>query len=341
VESLVSSKKSRARRKRTLERRAEPFEFAEQWVSPGSIKRVDVPVARLPTGNWVYLSVIVAHGHQPGPTIWLSGAIHGDELNGVVIVDEIVRSIKPKTLSGTVLAVPIVNAFGLIQGSRYLPDRRDLNRMFPGSKRGSLGSRLAHLLSRLVIARAEFGLDFHTGSGGRTNLPQIRCNLDDPAVRKLALAFGAPVVIHSGLRDGSLRAHAASMNKPVLVFEGGEANRLDDDAIGKGLTGARQVMASVGMTEPLSVRPPAHKTQFFRSNSWVRAGRSGFCRLSVHLGQPVFVGQAFGAIVDPATGKRAPLKTKRSGTVIGRATEGLVTAGDAIINVAHEQDSDE
>ncbi len=333
---MASPKRAAERRAEALPR-AEPFSFADQTIAPGTTKRIDVPVARLPTGNWVYLSVVVAHGSRRGPTIWLSGAVHGDELNGVVIVDEVIRTLKPKKLSGTVLAVPIVNAFGLIQGSRYLPDRRDLNRMFPGSKRGSLGSRLARLLTDLVITPAEFGLDFHTGSGGRTNLPQIRCNLDDPATATLARAFGTPVVIHSGLRDGSLRAHAASMGKPMLVFEGGEANRLDDTAISAGLAGAQRVMTFAGMTEVSSITPPSQATEFFRSSSWVRAGRSGFCRLSVQLGQSVVEGQSFGTVIDPATGKRAPLKSKTTGIVIGRATEGLITAGDAVIHVASER----
>jgi predicted deacylase len=136
------------------------LDFNGTTVAPGQLLRVEVPIARLPTGTWLGLPVVVIHGARSGPTLWLSGAVHGDELNGVMIVDELVQRLDPLSLSGTLLAVPVVNGFGLIQGSRYLPDRRDLNRCFPGSPRGSLGSRLAHLLSRLVIAPSDFGIDF-------------------------------------------------------------------------------------------------------------------------------------------------------------------------------------
>ncbi len=311
----------------------EPFRFSNDLVLPGTLARIEVPVARLPTGNWLSLPVVVIHGARRGPVIWLSAAVHGDELNGVVIVDEVVRQLDPTELSGTVLAVPIVNAFGLIQGSRYLPDRRDLNRLFPGSKRGSLGARLANLFSELVIERAEFGIDFHTGSGGRSNLPQVRCNLDDPATRKLAGVFGAPVALHAALRDGSLRAHAAKLGKPTLLFEAGEANRLDYEAIELGVAGSLRVLSAAGVRLRGS-RKPKHPTQFFRSSSWVRTNRSGFCHLEVELGDWVISGESYGTIINPAVGSRTPLKTKTTGVVIGKATEGLVTRGDAVIHVA-------
>ncbi len=310
-----------------------PFQFADHVVLAGMLTRIEVPVARLPTGNWLPLPVVVIHGASPGPVVWLSAAVHGDELNGVVIVDELVRQLDPMEVAGTVIAVPIVNAFGLIQGSRYLPDRRDLNRLFPGSKRGSLGARLANLFSELVIERAEFGLDFHTGSGGRSNLPQVRCNLDDPKTRRLAGVFGAPVALHAALRDGSLRSHAAKLGKPTLLFEAGEANRLDSEAIQLGVAGSLRVLSDIGV-RPAGARKAKHPTQFFRSSTWVRTNRSGFCQLEVELGDWVIAGESFGTIINPALGARTPIKTRTTGVVIGKATEGLVTRGDAVIHVA-------
>jgi predicted deacylase len=279
------------------------------------------------------LPVVVVRGERPGPTIWLSAALHGDELNGVVIVDEIVRRIDPRTLAGTVLAVPLVNAFGLIQGSRYLPDRRDLNRCFPGSKRGSLGARLAHLLSETVIARSDLGIDFHTGSAGRVNLPQVRCDLSDPRVQELAVVFGAKVALHAGLRDGSLRSHAVKLGKPTLLYEGGEANRLDDMAIEAGIAGALRVMNHAGML-PGTTPPPAETTQMYKASTWIRAHRSGLCRLAIGLGARVEPGLNVGKIVDPSLGTRTSVRIKTEGVVIGRATNGLVTAGDALLHVA-------
>lgn len=314
------------------------FEFAGNVVPAGTIARIEQPVARLPTGTWVSLPVMVMVGARPGPVVWLSAAVHGDELNGVVVVDELVRLMDPQQMSGVVLAVPVVNAFGLIQGSRYLPDRRDLNRLFPGSKRGSLGARLANLFTELVIERAELGVDFHTGSGGRENLPQIRCNLDDPKTRSLAGVFGAPVALHSALRDGSLRAHAANLGKPVLLFEAGEAGRLDDEAISMGVAGTLRVLAAVGVLNS-PPRAARHPTQLFRTSSWVRANRSGFCRLEVELGDWVVAGDSFGSIINPAQGSRHPIRTRCTGVVIGKTTEGLVTAGDAVIHVAETDDA--
>ncbi|MEO8181868.1 MAG: succinylglutamate desuccinylase/aspartoacylase family protein [Deltaproteobacteria bacterium] len=280
------------------------------------------------------LPVIVMHGATSGPTLWLSGAVHGDELNGVMIVDELVQRLDPGMLSGTVLAVPVVNGFGLIQGSRYLPDRRDLNRCFPGSKRGSLGARLAYLLSRLVIARCDLGIDFHSGSDGRHNLPQIRCDLNDERTRRLALAFGAPLALHAGARDGSLRGHAMTLGKPVLSYEGGEANRLDDAAIRAGVYGTLRVMAKVGLLTKSQVKPPRRRTRLLVSSSWVRATRSGFCRMKVRLGVAVKVGELIAQIVDPALGTRTSVKSTRAGIAIGKAVDSLVTAGDALLHVA-------
>ncbi len=325
-------------KRRVREAPIPPFVFADHLIAPGKTQRFEVPVARLPTGTFMSLPMVVMHGARPGPTLWLSAALHGDEINGVIIVDELVRRLQPAQLSGTVLAVPVVNVFGLIQGSRYLPDRRDLNRCFPGSKRGSLGSQLAHLLSELVIERSDVGIDFHTGSGGRMNLPQIRGDLDDPRVVKLARAFGAPAVVHSAVRDGSLRAHAIQLGKPVLLYEAGEANRLDDAAIQSGIDGSLRVMASIGMIQE---RPERSKDRVraFRSRFWIRAPRSGFLRMSVKLGDAVQAGQVIALVVDPALGTRTPIKTKKAGVLIGQAADGLATAGDAIAHIAENPQS--
>ena len=313
---------------------AKAFDFNGTPIAPGQLARLEVPVARLPNGTWLALAVMVMHGVKRGPTMWLSGAVHGDELNGVMIVDQLVQRLDPLTLSGTVLAVPVVNGFGLIHGSRYLPDRRDLNRCFPGSKRGSLGSRLAYLFSQLVISRCDLGIDFHSGSNGRNNLPQIRCDLDHEKTRQLALAFGAPLALHASVRDGSLRSHAMKLGKPALVYEGGEANRLDDGAINAGVEGTLRVMAKVGLIAKSRSRSPGRPSRLLRSSSWVRASRSGFCRMRIRLGAVVKVGELVAEIVDPALGTRVEVRSTRAGLAIGQAVDSLVMAGDALLHIA-------
>jgi len=186
----------------------DPVSVGGVEVAPGTRERIQIPVARYVTGEWLNLPVEVIHGARPGPFVWMSGAIHGDELDGVEIARGVAESLSPARLSGTVFAIPIVNVFGFIQASRYLPDRRDLNRAFPGSEDGSMAARLAWLFTTEIVDRCEWGLDFHCGSGERENLPQIRGDLEDEQTRAVATAFGAPLMIHNNGPDGSLRRSA-------------------------------------------------------------------------------------------------------------------------------------
>ncbi len=310
-----------------------PFEINGVMAPAGKLTQVELRLARLPTGMWMSLPVGVLHGRHEGPVIWVSAAIHGDELNGVPIIRHLLDAIDPQHLSGTVLAVPVVNVQGLIQESRYLPDRRDLNRCFPGSKRGSSAAQLAHLFMTEIVARCELGLDLHTGSGGRTNLPQLRCDLDEPGTLRLARQFGAPLVLHSRLRDGSLRAAARELDKIVLVYEAGEASRFSIRAIEIGFEGALRVMQALGMIEgqlaPVEVAP-----RISRASSWVRARRTGFCEMKVRLGTEVAEGDAVAVVFDALGRDRSSVKAKHHGIVIGHVTSPLVHRGDAIAHIA-------
>ncbi len=198
----------------------ESFAIAGVRIRAGTARALELPITRLVTGADVTLPVRVVHGREDGPTIWLDAAIHGDEVVGVEVIRQVMASLDPKTFCGTLVAVPIVNVLGFMTGDRYLPDRRDLNRSFPGSARGSLASRIAHLFMREVVAKCEVGIDLHTGSDRRSNLPQIRADLDDPGTRELAQAFGAPVMLHAKIRDGSLRHAAREQGAKVLLYEG-------------------------------------------------------------------------------------------------------------------------
>ena len=225
----------------------EPLVFDERTIPPGSFERVDVPAALLPTHTTLHLPLTILNGVRPGPRLWLSAAVHGDELNGVEVIRQVLEHVDPGRLSGVVRAVPVVNVFGFIQQSRYLPDRRDLNRSFPGSRTGSLAGRIAHLFMQEVVSRSSHGIDLHPASLERTNSPQTRTNLDDPAARRMALAFGAPVALHANLRDGSLRAAAAKRGIPIVLYEAGAPQRFDDDAIEVGVRGVLAVMHDLGM----------------------------------------------------------------------------------------------
>jgi predicted deacylase len=309
------------------------FEIGPVRVRPGRHQSVALPITRLVTGADVDLPVRVVHGRQDGPTVWVDAAIHGDEAVGVEVVRQVLAGLDPKELSGTLIAVPIVNVLGFMNGSRYLPDRRDLNRSFPGSPRGSLASRIAHLFMTEVVAKCEVGLDLHTGSDRRTNLPQVRADLDDPATRGLAEAFAAPVMLHAPLRDGSLRSAARERGAKVLLYEAGEAWRMDEWAIDAGVLGVRRVLASLGMTAPVEGDSPPASVACTRSG-WVRARGSGMLHLEVDLGQRVEKGERLGGLFD-SFGKRVRLvHADRTGLVIGRAEAPVVNSGDAVVHIA-------
>ncbi len=289
-------------------------------------------MARLATGTDLSMPVTVVHGKHDGPRVWVSAAIHGDELNGVEIVRRVLRLVDARRLRGTLVAVPVVNVFGFVNESRYLPDRRDLNRSFPGSKRGSLASRLARLFLDTVVADSAYGIDLHTGSNHRDNYPQIRADLADDETRALAVAFGAPMILHSSLRDGSLREAATSRGIKVLLYEAGEAFRFSNHAIDLGADGVLRVLASLGMVDEPPPPPDAPPIEVSRS-SWVRARRSGLAMVNAELGTHVDKGEALATISDAADGRSATLRAPFDGWVVGLNRHPLVHRGDAIVHV--------
>ncbi|MGZ6745846.1 MAG: succinylglutamate desuccinylase/aspartoacylase family protein [Nocardioides sp.] len=312
------------------------FEIGTVRVRPGMGRALSLPITRLVTGAEVELPVRVVHGREDGPTVWVNAAIHGDEAVGVEVIRQVLADLDPKALRGTLIAVPIVNVLGFMTGSRYLPDRRDLNRSFPGSARGSLAGRIAHLLMTEVVAKCSVGIDLHTGSDRRTNLPQIRTDLEDPRTRELALAFGAPVALHARLRDGSLRHAAREQGAKVLLYEAGEAWRMDDWAIDAGVVGVRRVLAALDMTDPVAEDPPPPSAESWRSG-WVRARGTGMLHLEVRLGQHVEAGQRLGGLFD-SLGKRVRLvHADRAGIVVGRTEAPLVNSGDAVVHIAETE----
>jgi predicted deacylase len=311
---------------------AEPFELGGEVVRPGQRLRFDLPAALLPTRTQLHLPLIVVHGSRPGPRLWLSGAVHGDELNGVEIIRQVLDRISDPLPRGTLLAVPIVNVFGFIGQSRYLPDRRDLNRSFPGSPKGSLASRIAHLFLTEIVSRCTHGLDLHTASQDKSNLPQVRGNLDDPETLRCARAFGAPVMAHSSVRNGSLRAAAARRGIPVLVYEGGEPQRFNQGAIAVGVKGVLGVMRELGMIarKSASRRPPS---MVVRESSWIRARKGGLLRLESNEGDLVGERQRIGTISDPFGSESLTLRAPFRGIIIGQTNNPVVHGGDAVVHL--------
>lgn len=304
---------------------------------PGKRTDIELRAARLPTGTWASLPVTVVRGLRDGPRVWLSAALHGDEINGIEIIRRVLVRLKPRAMSGAVIAAPIVNVFGFLQQSRYLPDRRDLNRSFPGSARGSLAARLAHLFLNEIVEPCTHGIDLHTGSHYRTNYPQIRADLDDPETHRLATAFGAPVMIDAKLRDGSLRAAAVARGKRVLLYEAGEPLRFDRDSIRTGVRGVMSVLAALGMVEDGNRR--IVESWRAKQTTWVRARRAGLLVLEVALGEHVAEGSSVGFVTDAFGGTPSTIPAPVSGTVLGLSTNPIVHRGDAIVHIAHAADS--
>lgn len=275
-----------------------PITIGNVQVKPGQRISVNLPIANLYTATSLHMPVKVLCGRRAGPVLFVSAAIHGDELNGVEIIRRLLKRQALKSLRGTLIAIPIVNVHGFIDQSRYLPDRRDLNRSFPGSPKGSIAARLANTFLKEIVLKSEIGIDLHTGAIDRANLPQIRANLDDPRVPDLAKAFGAPVVVNALLRDGSLRACAAGHNIPVMIYEAGEALRFDELSIRAGIRGILQVMRKLGMLPPAERTTQSH-TVIARSTSWVRASTSGIVTGAVSLGTRVKENDRLALISDP------------------------------------------
>lgn len=309
-------------------------------VAPGGRENVNLPIADLYTATSLFMPLQILCGRSAGPTLFVSAALHGDELNGVEIIRRLLRRKVLKSLRGTLLAVPVVNVHGFINQSRYLPDRRDLNRSFPGSAKGSIASRLANTFLEQVVSKADFGIDLHTGAIDRSNLPQIRGNMDDAKTLDLARAFGAPVMLNANIRDGSLRASAADMGMPMLIYEAGEALRFDEVSIRAGVRGVLSVMRSVGML-PESKRAKCPESVLARYTRWIRSPESGIVSEKAKLGSKVLEGQRIATISDPLGADENVLKAPFDGIVIGRSNLPLAYEGEALFNIASFKDVQE
>ena len=315
----------------TAEGQAAPLALLGDEIAPGSSKRLSWSATELFEGVPVSTPVLVVNGAQPGPTLCLTAAVHGDELNGIEIVRRVLHDVDPEKLSGALIGVPIVNVQGFRRGSRYLPDRRDLNRYFPGNPDGSAAARIAHALFSSVIAHCDALVDLHTGSFERANLPQIRADLRNPDVVTLTLGFGSMVVLHSEPTAGTLR-HAATMaGIPAVTVEAGGPSQLEPAEVKHGAKGIETLLGTLGMVRKM--RLWADPEPVYYRSSWVRADNGGILLANVSLGSSVRKGDLLGTITDPMSNVSSEVRSPHSGRVIGMARNQVVMPGFAAFHV--------
>lgn len=318
-----------------------PFEICGATVKAGDSASIDLALPNLSTYTPMTMPVHVSHARQDGPILFVCAAIHGDEINGVEIIRQVLKRAGMKRLKGTLVAVPIVNVYGFHTHSRYLPDRRDLNRSFPGAKHGSLAARLADVFITEIVDKCTHGIDLHTGGNHRFNHPHIRANIEDPETDRLAKAFGTPVIINANLRDGSLRQIAAEKGIPMLLYEAGEGLRFDPLAVKAGVRGIRNVMREIGMLPLLKKKSPLVEPLEAKSSSWVRAPQSGLFRAGVKVGARVRTEDRLGAVSDAFGDNEVDVIAPFTGIVIGRTNLPVIFEGDALYHIARFEDSAE
>ncbi|MDX1454478.1 MAG: succinylglutamate desuccinylase/aspartoacylase family protein [Gammaproteobacteria bacterium] len=310
------------------------FQIEGNSIAPGERASFNLPLSTHYTNAPVEVPFRVINGRQAGPTLFISAAVHGDELNGIEIIRRLMATPALRRMKGALLAAPMLNVLGVMHKSRYLPDRRDLNRAFPGSPEGSMASRLANLFTEHVLSRAQYGIDLHTAAIHRDNFPQIRADLDDEETFELAKAFGAPVMLNAGTPLGSLRGAAVERGVKVMVYEAGEALRYDDTAIRAGVNGILGVMRALGMLPPSRSKKKKHEPMVARSSSWVRANASGMLRPLAALGSAVKRGQLLGRITTPFRDDEIDVKAPFGGIIIGRTNIPLIHEGEAMFHIA-------
>ncbi|MBC8209680.1 MAG: succinylglutamate desuccinylase/aspartoacylase family protein [Gammaproteobacteria bacterium] len=311
-----------------------PFLLGGVSVKAGTQRMINLPLPGMYSDTPVTMAVHVFHGRSQGPTTFVSGAVHGDEINGIEIIRRLLSLKSLKRLKGTLIAVPVVNVFGFHNQSRYLPDRRDLNRCFPGQESGTMAGRLAGIFMREIVSHCEYGIDLHTAAIHRDNLPQIRADLTNSQLEKLSWEFAAPVLLHSAAPQGTLRFAGSESNCSIMVYEAGEALRFDEVSIRVGLRGVVNVLKSLQMlASGAQAVVKKHSSTLLQSTSWVRAAKSGIMRAQVGLGELVSKGQTLALISDPSGIQNVAITAPFSGVVIGRCNLPLVYEGEALFHI--------
>jgi len=315
---------------------AAPFKIGGVSVAPGQRVTVDLAVATLMHHQPIAMPVHVMRGARPGPRLFVSSCLHGDEVNGIEIVRRLMRMAVLQHLRGTLITVPVVNMPAFLNRTRYLPDRRDLNRLFPGSENGSIGARIARFFIENIVSGSDAGIDLHTGAVNRPNLPHLRIN-PTPDTRRLAAAFAPPAIMEGNAPEGSFRQYSESLGIPTLLYEAGEAIRLEAQAVRIGLSGIVATMRELEMLPKKAERgKPTPIT--IRSSTWVRAPIGGILTPLVPLGRAVVAGTRLGLISNPFGREQIPVPASSDGIVIGRTNLAMVDEGEALFHIAQSSD---
>jgi len=305
--------------------------IAGHEIRPGEFKEIDINIARLPSHTVIDTPIYVSRGNEDGPVLALTAGMHGDEINGMEIVRRLLDSGLHQPKRGVTVCMPIVNVYGFLNYSRDVPDGKDINRSFPGNKNGSLASRVAYNLMREVIPYVDYGIDFHTGGAMRTNYPQVRAVLRDEKNMALAQAFHAPFTIDSPFRPNSLRKEASRMGKNIIVYEGGESLRFDQQAIEEGIAGTLRLMKFLNMID--WAPDPNEENKVVWSTSWIRARNAGLFQSNVKSGQLVHKGEWVGTITDPFGEFKEQVVATETGYVVGLNNIPVINAGDALMHL--------
>jgi predicted deacylase len=308
-------------------------------IAPGTRSKFPVIHDRSFEASYLNMPVFVGRGAQPGPTLCLTAGVHGDELNGVEVARRAFSRMNPQELRGTIIVLPAINAEGVRTGNRYLSDRRDLNRAFPGNAGGSVASIIADAVFTDVLSHCDALVDLHTASNNRANIPQIRADLSDPKIRELAIHFGLGIVVAGSGPDGSLRREAAKTGIVAIIYEAGEPYRFQEEEIDRGVQGVENVMAFLDMIDREEQEIP--DTRIYEKSKWVRAslGQGGFFFPTAGLGNIVKVGDVLGTVVDPLTDEIHEVVAPIPGEIIGMAVPQPVLSGYALFHLGwHDPD---
>ncbi len=310
------------------------IEINGEKIARGEDRLINLSIARLPTYTSIDLPIRVIRGPEKGPVLLVSGGLHGDEINGIEIVRRMISRQLLKPDAGTVIAIPLMNVYGFIQNVRGVPDGKDINRSFPGSKSGSLANLVAYNIMKEIIPIIDYGVDFHTGGASRSNYPQIRCVFDIDRNMELAKAFAAPVILNSPLIEKSFRKAAYKRGKHILVYETGETLRLDEYGIQQAVAGTQRLMKHLGMIR--KAPEPTETSTVYHKSTWIRARAAGLFHPRNELGDRVEVRQVVGRITDPYASENIKIVSKYSGRIIGLNYNPVVHKGDALIHLAIE-----
>ena len=308
--------------------------IAGHEIKPGEEKQISLEIAKLPSRTPIEVPIIVSRSQKPGPVLLLMAGMHGDEINGVEIIRRMISNNYNKPKKGTVICIPLLNVFGFIISAREVPDGKDINRSFPGSKNGSLASQVAYHLMKEVMPLIDIGVDFHTGGASRTNYPQIRCDFNVKRNLILAKAFGVPFIINSNYRPKSLRYAASKIGKPILVYEAGESLRFDEDAIIRGVNGARRLLKALDMNDKAPIRKKV--CILLNETSWIRAKAAGLFHSYVDAGDLINKNQLIGEITGPFGDFAIKVYSPVKAYVIGLNNNPVVNKGDALINLGYK-----